>query len=63
MVDHWLKNGPPVYVAAAVYLGLTKGDKETSKKIPSNMPGKPGEEGNLNELFNLLSGSGGILNG
>ncbi len=68
MVIHWEKNGPPVYIAVAGYLGLigTKdGKKPTGDSKPqSGRPiGSTGEKGNLNDLASLLSGSGGILNG
>lgn len=68
MVDHWEKNGPPVYIAVAGYLGLI-GTKDGKKPTGGDAPkaskpiGSNGEKGNLNDLAALLSGSGGILNG
>ena len=69
MVEHWEKFGPPVYIAAAGYLGLI--GKETKKgqagngaqETASKPIGTSGERGNLNDLAQLLSGSGGVLNG
>lgn len=54
MLDWWLENGPPVYVAAAAYLGLIK-DKKTSSSKP--------EEGG-GDLYELLkfAGPDGMLN-
>lgn len=64
MLSHWEKNGPPVYVAVAGYLGLIATE---DKKKPSESSSKPignsGEKGDLNDLARMLSGSGGILNG
>lgn len=68
MVEHWKKFGPPVYIAAAGYLGLmgkeeTKGQEGNGAQMASKPIGKSGERGNLNDLAQLLSGSGGVLNG
>jgi hypothetical protein len=68
MVDHWEKFGPPVYIAVAGYLGLIgkkDGKKGSSNEArPANKPiGTKGDVGNLNDLAQLLSGSGGVLNG
>jgi hypothetical protein len=58
MVDWWSDNGPPVYIAAAAYLGLVK----TNKKGQST--GKPAEDGHrgndLDELLKL-AGPGGMI--
>lgn len=54
MVKWWEENGPPVYVAAAAYLGLIKPKKKSST-------GKADDAGNLNELLKL-AGPGGMIN-
>lgn len=67
MVTHWEKMGPPVYIAAAAYMGLigkdTKGQAGNGAQTASKPIGKSGEKGNLNDLAKLLSGHGGVLNG
>lgn len=68
MQDHWAKFGPPVYIAAAGYLGLIgketpKGQGGNGAQTASKPIGAVGENGNLNDLAQLLSGSGGVLNG
>jgi hypothetical protein len=40
MVDHWERNGPPVYMTVAAYFGLVKKPKEKAQKT-----------GDLNELL------------
>lgn len=50
MVAWWEENGPPVYVAAAAYLGLIKPAKGSKSQ----------KKGNLNDLFKMM-GPGGIL--
>jgi len=58
MLDWWENNGPPVYVAAAAYLGLIKapGKKKKNGKVDASA-GK----GNLDELLKL-AGPGGMIN-
>lgn len=63
MTDHWKKFGPPVYISVAGYLGLTGKNKTGSKPQPGNPFGKTGETGDLEDLANFLSGTGGVLNG
>lgn len=48
MCDWWEKNGPPVYVAAAAYLGLIKTDKKS-------------DVGDLGDLIKM-AGPGGMIN-
>jgi hypothetical protein len=50
MLDWWTDNGPPVYVAAAAYLGLIKGKGTSGSKEP----------GDLGELLKM-AGPGGII--
>ena len=52
MLDWWLENGPPVYVSAAAYLGLTK---------PSNKSKSSSEVGDLGDLLKM-AGPGGMIN-
>jgi hypothetical protein len=47
MVTHWNECGPPVYVAAAAYLGLIKK--------------KPKKSGNLDELAQMFASTGGEI--
>lgn len=56
MVEWWKNNGPPVYIAAAGYLGLIK---EPSKQTKNGKPVKQ-ESGNLNELLKM-AGPGGMF--
>lgn len=57
MIDWWEDNGPPVYIAAAAYLGLVK-----SKKKSTGKPAKDGHPGgDLNELAKM-AGPGGMIN-
>lgn len=49
MLDWWLENGPPVYVAAAAYLGLNKSASKSNKG-----------SGDLNELLKF-AGKGGVI--
>lgn len=60
MVKWWEEMGPPVYVAAAAYLGLIKTKKELSS--PSQTQGSGKDPGNLEELAKLF-GADGMLNG
>lgn len=56
MLEWWAENGPPVYVAAAAYLGLIK------SKPKAGTPAKGGHKGDdLNELLKM-AGSGGMIN-
>lgn len=57
MIDWWKHNGPPVYVAAAGYLGLIKERKPTSTAKPATGGHKGGD---LNELFKM-AGPGGMI--
>jgi|AraplaMF_Col_mMF_1032025.scaffolds.fasta_scaffold64334_2 hypothetical protein len=62
MLEHWGKNGPPVYVAAAAYLGLLK----TPPKVKKGGPGKttvasPQGGGDLNDLVKMFQGTGGMI--
>jgi hypothetical protein len=50
MLKHWEEAGPPVYVAAAAYLGLIKPKKSKGST----------EAGNLNDLLKM-AGPGGII--
>lgn len=52
MTSWWEQNGPPVYVAAAAYLGLIKTKKKSSKSQ---------EPGDLDDLLKL-AGPGGMIN-
>lgn len=58
MTDWWSNNGPPVYIAAAGYLGLIKPSSKQTKN------GKPvaakQETGNLNDLLKM-AGPGGMF--
>lgn len=60
MVDWWENNGPPVYIAAAGYLGLIKPSNKT--KVAKGKDGKPvkQESGNLNDLLKM-AGPGGMF--
>lgn len=66
MLDHWEDFGPPVYISAAAYLGLTK---KRSSSTPDqddkteNVERSDDEKkyGNLNELAAMFSGSGGVI--
>lgn len=58
MVDWWEHNGPPVYVAAAGYLGLLK-PKSSKAKDKSGKPIKQ-DTGNLNDLLKM-AGPGGMF--
>lgn len=49
MLDWWNENGPPVYISAAAYLGLTKPSSKTKD-----------EPGDLNELA-AMAGPGGMI--
>lgn len=53
MVEHWKLNGPPVYMAVAGYLGLIKEDKRRPKD--------ESKYGSLEELANMFSNSGGMI--
>jgi hypothetical protein len=53
MADHWRQFGPPVYVAAAAYLGLIKPNKKKKKQQEKT--------GDLEELHRNFNGMG--LNG
>lgn len=56
MQDHWLHNGPPVYMAVAGYLGLIK------KRSPVNKTtGKQEMTGNWDDLFNRFASTGGVI--
>lgn len=55
MIDHWLKNGPPVYISVAGYLGIV------NKKRPgSKAKTKAEEPGNLEDLLKM-AGPGGMI--
>jgi hypothetical protein len=47
----WEQEGPPVHIAAALYLGLTKAPKKATKK----------DTGNLEELAAQFAGNGGFF--
>jgi hypothetical protein len=53
MQDWWKYNGPPAYMAVAGYLGLIK-------KRPSGTNGEA-KYGDLEELAQFFSGSGGVI--
>jgi len=57
MVDWWMDNGPPVYIAVAGYLGLIK-DKNSRKDKGSNTLANTGD---LNELARMFQGNGGMI--
>lgn len=59
MVDHWKKNGPPVYISVALYLGLNK----PGKSAPHSGPPTEAEVGDLSELEAMFSGNGGVIGG
>lgn len=56
MLDHWEDFGPPVYITAAAYLGLT-GKGKTAEKADEE------KYGNLEELAAMFSGTGGVIGG
>lgn len=51
MMEWWSENGPPVYVAAAAYLGLIKPASKKSSKA---------ETGDLGDLLKM-AGPGGMI--
>jgi len=60
MIAWWEDNGPPVYIAAAGYLGLIK-DPKSKKKTDTGKPASGGHRGNdLNELLKM-AGRGGEI--
>lgn len=63
MLDHWEDFGPPVYIAAAAYLGLTKKRTSGGDTPAPDRPKTEEEEkyGNLNELASMFVGSGGLI--
>ncbi len=56
MLDWWDKNGPPVYVSVAAYLGLIKVD---TKGKPVKSTGNK-SSGGLDEIFKF-AGPGGMI--
>lgn len=63
MNEHWKEHGPPVYVSAALYLGLT-GKKDDTKKAPKVDEVDPDENArNLASLAAQFEGSGGVFHG
>jgi hypothetical protein len=54
MHEHWAEFGPPVHVAVAAYLGLTK--PKERRRIED-----PEDPGNLGELIDMFSGAGGQI--
>lgn len=58
MLDWWKESGPPVYIAAAGYLGLIKPSSSTPKA--TNTAEKK-ETGDLRELLKM-AGPGGMFN-
>lgn len=56
MLDHWEAFGPPVYISAAAYLGLTGKDKGTDQTDDQKF-------GNLEELETMFQSSGGVIGG
>lgn len=63
MQTNWTENGPPVYIAAALYLGLTS-KKKSKKKAPrvSEVDAKENAN-NLMALAMELQNSGGTFYG
>lgn len=73
MQDWWKYNGPPTYIAAAAYMGLTKERPKlnAAPKGPLQFPRSPGpqklietkpaanEGGDLNELVSMFRNMGG----
>ena len=71
MLKWWEENGPPVYIAAAGYLGRSETRKKTApQKGPLQFPPTPGpqklidakpdtDSGDLNELVNMFRNMGG----
>ena len=51
MHEHWAEFGPPVYIAVAAYLGMTK------PKQP-RLSDDPDDPGNLGELLDMFGGGG-----
>lgn len=58
MLDLWDRQGPPVHIAVAGYLGLIAkpGEKKKVKKAAE-------KSGNLNDLVAMFAGTGGIIGG
>lgn len=59
MQKHWRRNGPPVYLSVAAYLGF-KPEKETKKT--ERTPETEAERlKGFEELFNSFAGTGGFI--
>lgn len=56
MQDHWLHNGPPVYMSVAGYLGLIKKRSPVHKST-----GKKQMTGNWDDLFSQFTAAGGTV--
>lgn len=56
MQEHWEAFGPPVYIAVAGYLKLAKGETAATRRGD-----EPQQTGNLDELVQMFSGTGGVI--
>jgi hypothetical protein len=58
MLDLWDRQGPPVHIAVAGYLGLLAKPGENKKG-----KAKTQKTGDLNELAAMFAGTGGLIGG
>lgn len=56
MKDHWLENGPPLYVLAAAYLGYDRKNSKEKSKSDKIKPGKGFER-----LAEDFKSAGGVI--
>lgn len=63
MNEHWKEHGPPVYVSAAIYLGLTGKKTDTGKATKITEVDAEENAKNLAALAAQLEGSGGVFHG
>lgn len=60
MQKHWRRNGPPVYLMVAAYLGF-KPEKEPIRRVDRTAQTEAEREKAFEDLFNSFSGTGGFI--